>query len=96
MAFALVFAQPLNAPPAVAAGGQSHVEVVDLRVDGRRDRPLGIDSPAPLLGWRMTPTRQSAGYPCHRPGSRVACPADAQTAYRIQVAASETDLSAGD
>ncbi|MBB5782002.1 glycoside hydrolase family 78 protein [Nonomuraea jabiensis] len=92
--FTLVLAQPLNPPPA-AAGRQPHVEVVDLRVDGRHDQPLGIDSAAPLPAWRMTPTRRSADHPCRRPGSRVACPADAQTAYQIQVAASESDLRRG-
>ncbi|MBE1582347.1 family 78 glycoside hydrolase catalytic domain [Nonomuraea angiospora] len=92
--FTLVLAQPLT-PPAAAAGRQPHVEVVDLRVDGRHDQPLGIDSLAPLLAWRMTPSRQAAGHPCRRPGSRVACPADAQTAYQIQVAASESDLRRG-
>ncbi|MFB4269829.1 family 78 glycoside hydrolase catalytic domain [Nonomuraea sp. GTA35] len=94
MTFTLVLGQPLNPAPA-AAGGQPHVEVVDLRVDGRRDQPLGIDNPAPLLGWRMTPARGAAGHPCHRPGSRAACPADAQTAYQIQAAASESDLGRG-
>ncbi|TYB50572.1 Bacterial alpha-L-rhamnosidase [Nonomuraea sp. PA05] len=48
-----------------------------------------------MLGWRMAPARSSAGHPCHRPGSRAACPADAQTAYQIQVAASESDLRRG-
>ncbi|MED7931670.1 family 78 glycoside hydrolase catalytic domain [Nonomuraea sp. LP-02] len=91
VAFTLVLTQ---APPA-AAERRSSVEVVDLRVDGRRDRPLGIDNPAPLLGWRMAPARSSAGHPCPRPGSRTACPADAQTAYQIQVAASESDLRRG-
>ncbi|MGP4103577.1 family 78 glycoside hydrolase catalytic domain [Nonomuraea sp. KM90] len=75
VAFTLVLSQPLNAPPAVAAGGQSAAGVVDLRVDGRRDQPLGIDNPAPLMSWRMTRTRQ--------------------TAYQIQVAASESDLGRG-
>ncbi|MGR6919203.1 family 78 glycoside hydrolase catalytic domain [[Actinomadura] parvosata] len=91
-AFTLVLSQT---PPTSAAARRSSVEVVDLRVDGRRDRPLGIDNPAPLLAWRMTPARQSAGHPCHRPGSRGACPADAQTAYQIQVAANESDLRRG-
>ncbi|MEV0621980.1 family 78 glycoside hydrolase catalytic domain [Nonomuraea sp. NPDC050404] len=81
---AFLLIQPLNAQP--AAGGQSYVEVVDLRVDGRRDQPLGIDSPAPVLGWRMTPVGQCA---------RATCPADAQTAYQIQVAANEGDLRRG-
>ncbi|GAA2212830.1 hypothetical protein GCM10009850_082920 [Nonomuraea monospora] len=91
--FTLVLVQPLD--PAPAAAAQPHVEVVDLRVDGRPDQPLGIDDPAPSLAWRMIPARQSAGHPCHRPGSRAACPADAQTAYQIQVAAGESDLRRG-
>jgi alpha-L-rhamnosidase len=91
----LVLSQPFNAPPAAAASRQPNVEVVGLRVDGRRDQPLGIDNPAPSLGWRMTPATRSAGHPCLRPGSRAACPADAQTAYQIQVAASPSELTRG-
>ncbi|WP_181448495.1 alpha-L-rhamnosidase [Nonomuraea aridisoli] len=95
VSLALVLSHPLTAPPATAAGGQPLVEVVDLRVDGRKDRPLGLDSATPLLGWRMTQTRQAAGHPCHRPGSEAACPGDRQTAYQIQAAASEADLRRG-
>ncbi|WP_043633277.1 alpha-L-rhamnosidase [Nonomuraea candida] len=91
LAFSLVLAP---APPASAAR-QSPVEVVDLRVDGRRDQPLGIGNPAPLLDWRMAPARPSGGHPCLRPGSRAACPADAQTAYQIRVAADESGLRRG-
>ncbi|WP_103963257.1 family 78 glycoside hydrolase catalytic domain [Nonomuraea solani] len=76
----------LTLSPLVAAGGQSEVEVAGLRVDGRHDQPLGIDDPAPLLGWRMAQTRQ-----CRR----GVCPADAQTAYQIQVAESESGLQRG-
>jgi alpha-L-rhamnosidase len=67
------------------------VEVVDLHVEGRTP-PLVIDEPTPLLGWRMTETRYGAAHPCHLPTSRIACPADRQTAYQIQVAASAADL----
>ncbi|MEV4840958.1 family 78 glycoside hydrolase catalytic domain [Nonomuraea sp. NPDC049486] len=94
VSLALVLSQPL-VPPASAAGGQPHVEAVDLRVDGRRDQPLGIDATAHLLSWRMTETRQGAAHPCHRRPSPAVCPADAQTAYQIQAAASEADLRHG-
>ncbi|MGW3352399.1 family 78 glycoside hydrolase catalytic domain [Nonomuraea rubra] len=91
----LTFTLVLVNPSPATAAAQPNVDVVDLRVDGRRDQPLGIDNPAPSLGWRMTPARRSAGHPCHRPASRAACPADAQTAYQIQVAASDGDLGRG-
>ncbi|MEV0830457.1 family 78 glycoside hydrolase catalytic domain [Nonomuraea rubra] len=91
----LTFTLVLVNPSPATAAAQPSVDVVDLRVDGRRDQPLGIDNPAPSLGWRMAPARRSAGHPCHRPASRAACPADAQTAYQIQMAASDGDLGRG-
>lgn len=59
----------LTATPAEASG--PGVRVVDLRVDGRPDQPLGLDNPHPLLSWRFAETRSAA--------------ADRQTAYQIQV-----------
>jgi alpha-L-rhamnosidase len=78
---------PPSAATAVAdtGGHRQHVAVVGLHVDGRA-APLGIDNPAPLLGWRMTETRRGAAHACHRPTSRLACPGDRQTAFQIQVA----------
>ncbi|MFC4018451.1 family 78 glycoside hydrolase catalytic domain [Micromonospora sp. GCM10011542] len=59
----------LAATPAGAIGPD--VRVVDLRVDGRPDQPIGLDNPNPLLSWRFAETRSAA--------------ADRQTAYQIQV-----------
>jgi alpha-L-rhamnosidase len=84
----------LVAPVAARADGGrgAQVAVVDLHVDGR-SAPLGIDNPAPMLGWRMAETRRGAGHACHRPTSRLACPGDRQTAYQIQVASSVDGLA---
>ncbi|WP_327010744.1 glycoside hydrolase family 78 protein [Dactylosporangium sp. NBC_01737] len=92
---ALIMSQLLNATPAAAAGGQGNVEVVDLRIDGRSGRPLGLDNTAPALGWHIVETSRAAAHPCHRPTSRAACPADRQTAYQIQAATSEANLKHG-
>lgn len=73
----LVVTQALSA--ATATGGQPDARVVDLRVDGRPDQPLGIDDANPLLGWRMAETRH----------------ADRQAAYQIQAATSESNLKNG-
>jgi alpha-L-rhamnosidase len=83
----VLVSQVLSTTPAVASDGQPDVKVVDLRVDGRHDQPLGIDNTNPLLGWRMS----EAGHPCYR----LACPADKQTAYQIQAATSERNLKRG-
>jgi alpha-L-rhamnosidase len=87
---------PLD-PTATAApsthSARSDVTVVDLHVDGR-SAPVGIDNPAPLLGWRMTETPRVSGDPCHRPTSTRTCPGDRQTAYQIQAAANRRDLVA--
>ncbi|WP_344947025.1 family 78 glycoside hydrolase catalytic domain [Sphaerisporangium flaviroseum] len=90
----VILTQLLNVPPA-AASAQPGVRVVDLRVDGRDDEPLGIDDTAPSLGWRMTETGQAAAHPCRRATSRAACPGDAQTAYQVQAATSEGNLKRG-
>ncbi|RSM91471.1 alpha-galactosidase [Kibdelosporangium aridum] len=82
MALALI----LPVTPAAAHGGQSNVEVTNLRVNDRPDEPLGIDDPNPLLAWQMVETTR---FPC-----RV-CPGDRQTAYQIQAAASDQDLRRG-
>ncbi|WP_239123207.1 alpha-L-rhamnosidase [Rhizocola hellebori] len=95
MSLTLVMSQALNATPAAAVGGQPHVEVVNLRVDGRHGRALGIDNTNPLLGWQMAETRHAAAHPCYRPFSRAACPGDRQTAYQIQAATSEANLRKG-
>ncbi|MFF2999491.1 family 78 glycoside hydrolase catalytic domain [Streptomyces sp. NPDC057950] len=50
-----------------------------LTIDGRRDNPLGIDDPAPRLGWQVT------GSPADW----------TQHAYQIRAAASATDLAHG-
>jgi alpha-L-rhamnosidase len=88
--------QALTAAPAVADSGQPNVRVVDLRVDGRHDKPLGIDDTSPLLAWQMTETGRAAGHPCYRPRARLACPGDRQTAYQIQAATSSSNLRLGD
>jgi alpha-L-rhamnosidase len=98
LSLSLVVPQALSATPAAAAGygaGPANVQVVNLRVDGRPDEPLGLDDINPLLVWQMVETRQAAAHPCHRPRSQVACPGDRQTAYQIQVATSESDLEKG-
>ncbi|WP_309238577.1 family 78 glycoside hydrolase catalytic domain [Actinoplanes aureus] len=59
----------LTPTPANAIGPA--VRVVDLRVDGRPDQPLGLDHPNPLLSWRFAETRSTA--------------ADRQTAYQVRV-----------
>ena len=91
----LVLSQTLSATPATASGGRPDVRVIELRVDGRPDEPLGIDDTQPLLGWRMVETNRAAAHPCHRPRSRAACPGDEQTAYQIQVATSRSNLRRG-
>jgi alpha-L-rhamnosidase len=77
----LVLTQALSAAPAVASGGPPTLRVVDLRVDGRPDQPLGIDDANPLLGWRMVLTKHAAAHS-----------GDRQTAYQIQAATSERNL----
>ncbi|WP_328472346.1 glycoside hydrolase family 78 protein [Actinoplanes sp. NBC_00393] len=59
----------LTPTPAHATGPA--VRVVDLRVDGRPDQPLGLDNPNPVLSWRFAETRSAA--------------ADRQTAYQVRV-----------
>jgi len=59
----------LTPTPAFATGPA--VRVVDLRVDGRPDQPIGLDNPDPLLSWRFAETRSTA--------------ADRQTAYQVRV-----------
>jgi alpha-L-rhamnosidase len=59
----------LTPAPAVATGPA--VRVVDLRVDGRPDQPIGLDNPDPLLSWRFAETRSTA--------------VDRQTAYQVRV-----------
>ncbi|MDX3452299.1 family 78 glycoside hydrolase catalytic domain [Streptomyces sp. ME02-8801-2C] len=53
--------------------------VTGLTVDGREDEPLGVDNPAPRLGWRVVGA--GAGW--------------TQSAYRIRAARTEADLDRG-
>jgi len=93
---ALLASQALTAGPAAGhGGGEPHVRVVNLQVDGRYDRPLGIDNTTPTFGWQISETRRAAAHPCHRPRSQAACPGDRQTAYQIRAATSERDLDRG-
>ncbi len=69
----LVLPQLFTAAPAAAFTGPHQVQVLNLRVDGRPDQPLGIDNPRPLLAWQMAETRHAFAHP-----------ADRQTAYQIQ------------
>ena len=75
--------------------GGENVEVIDLRVNGRYDEPLGLGDPSPILAWRMRATPSPAMHRCQSSGPEIACPADAQTAYQIQLASSASDLSGG-
>jgi alpha-L-rhamnosidase len=59
----------LTGSPASAGGPRPRV--VGLRVDGRDDQPLGLDSPNPVFSWRFAETSSSA--------------VDRQTAYQIRV-----------
>lgn len=76
-------------------GRRENVEVFDLRVNGRYDEPIGLGDPSPILSWRMRAKRHGS-HRCERSGPEVACPADRQTAYQIQVANSARDLQRGD
>ncbi|HEX6685031.1 MAG TPA: family 78 glycoside hydrolase catalytic domain [Candidatus Limnocylindrales bacterium] len=67
----LVLPQAFSAAPAAASNGPHPVRVVNLSVDGRTDKPIGIDSPRPLLAWQMADTGHAAAN-------------DLQTAYQIQ------------
>jgi alpha-L-rhamnosidase len=82
-------------PTAIAQGQPANVEVVELRVNGSDEEPLGLDDPSPILAWRMKATPPSSSHRCHRSGPGVACPADEQTAYQIQAANSSEDLQNG-
>ncbi|HEU5469855.1 MAG TPA: family 78 glycoside hydrolase catalytic domain [Actinophytocola sp.] len=87
--------QVLGGTPAAAHDGQPNVKVVNLRVDGRPDRPLGIDDVNPVLSWQMVETRRAADHPCQRRDVRRSCPADRQVAYQVQAATSEGNLRRG-
>src|SRR5688572_25729770 len=91
----LVMSQAFSAAPAAASGGQSFVEVVNLRVDGRHDQPLGIDNPNPLLAWQMVESGRAWAHPCRWARLPLVCPGDSQTAYQIQAATSESNLRKG-
>lgn len=71
------------------------VAVGSLAVDGRYDSPLGLDNPRPTLSWQMIQTPRALSHPCYRPGARMACPADRQTAYEVQAAQTVRDLREG-
>ena len=87
--------QVVSATPVQSRTVQSNVQVVDLRVDGRDDQPVGIDDANPLLAWRMVATPRAALHPCYRSDISVACPTDRQTAYQIQAASDELSLRDG-
>ncbi|WP_329342943.1 glycoside hydrolase family 78 protein [Streptomyces sp. NBC_00663] len=78
---ALPLAPGLAAPNAYAqpqdSGGGTRV--VGLAIDGREDRPLGVDDPAPRLSWRVV--HAGDGW--------------MQSAYQIRAARTEGDLDAG-
>ena len=71
LSLAVPSATLLTGGPAEATGNGPGLRVVDLRVDGRPDQPLGLDSPNPVLSWRFAETGSAA--------------ADRQTAYQIRV-----------
>ncbi|SEG85572.1 alpha-L-rhamnosidase [Thermomonospora echinospora] len=93
---ALALVVPLSASAYAAPGGAGYVEVVHLGVDGRYDSPEGLDNPRPTLSWQMAETRRARSHACHRPGAKIACPADKQTAYEVQAADTVQRLKAGD
>ncbi|NEA98773.1 alpha-L-rhamnosidase [Streptomyces sp. SID13726] len=70
---------PVQSAQAQPSGGVEKAQVVGLAVDGREDRPLGVDDPAPRLSWRVV--RAGAAW--------------TQTAYQVRAARSERDLDAG-
>ena len=49
---------------AAGADGNRNVKVVDLRVNGRYDEPLGLDDSSPVLAWRMKAAPWSAWHRC--------------------------------
>jgi alpha-L-rhamnosidase len=67
------------APAIFAVGAQSALRPVDLRCEYRTN-PLGIDSPAPRLGWKL----EAAG---------AAARGLSQSAYQVLVASSEAILT---
>jgi alpha-L-rhamnosidase len=69
LSVAVPSATMLSGTPA-AAGGPGP-RVVGLRVDGRDDQPLGLDSRNPVFSWRFAETSSAA--------------VDRQTAYQIRV-----------
>ena len=81
--------------PAPAASAAPDVHVVRLGVDGRYDSPQGLDNPRPTLSWQMAETRHATAHPCHRPGAKIICPADKQTAYEVQAANTVHQLTTG-
>ncbi|WP_204358955.1 alpha-L-rhamnosidase [Streptosporangium sp. 'caverna'] len=100
MGLVLAVVVPLSTTGAYAAapsqGQPGSVEVTHLGVDGRYDSPLGLGNPHPVLSWQAVETSRAKSHPCYRPGATVACPADKQTAYEVEVAESEQKLQAGD
>jgi alpha-L-rhamnosidase len=73
LSLAVPSATLLTGSPAAAHGdGHRHgLRVVGLRVDGRPDQPLGLDTVHPVLSWRFAETSAPA--------------ADRQTGYQIRV-----------
>jgi len=83
-----LFVAPVGATP-------PDVEVYDLRVNGQDDYQLGIGDTTPVLSWRFRATPAERSHTCYQSGPSVPCPADMQTAYQIQVAASPSALDSG-
>ena len=100
MGLVLAVVMPLSTTGAYAAappqGQPGSVEVTHLGVDGRYDSPLGLGDLHPVLSWQAVETSRAKSHPCYHPGATVACPADKQTAYEVEVAESEQKLKAGD
>ncbi|BBH70182.1 hypothetical protein ACTI_68670 [Actinoplanes sp. OR16] len=71
LSLAVPSATVLTGSPASAHGNGPGPRVVGLRVDGRGDEPLGLDTRTPVFSWRFAETSSPA--------------ADRQTAYQIRV-----------
>ncbi|MEU6040739.1 family 78 glycoside hydrolase catalytic domain [Actinomadura sp. NPDC047616] len=97
MGLLVALAPPHGAANATAASpaDTGYVQVGHLGVDGRHDSPEGLDNPRPTLSWQISETRRARSHPCHRPGAKIPCPADRQTAYEVQAAETTRKLAAG-
>lgn len=73
-------------PQGVTMAANPNVEIFDLRVNGSYEPAPVIDDTSPTLSWRVREAPGAADHRCYRKGPEVACPADRQTSYRVQVA----------